>query len=631
MTVEPDLSPVPAEGTRVPEDEEQPGRLARWAARHRIVLVVLGMVVAHAVWRAAVLRDSWFGEDDFVYVTRAHDLGLSRELLFARYGGHFMPGGFLLTWLDTALSPLGWGLVVAQTALLSALGGLAFWHLLRTVFGPRPVLLAPLALYLLSPLTLPAANWWAAGLNALPLQIALCMAMASQVRYARSLRGRDAAGTTAWTAVGLLFFVKAVLLFPTLFVLTGVLGFAGSRRVSWRTVLVRYRRGWALQTALLAAYVVLYLLAPQSTETTSAQLPRSPVQLATLLGNGIGRVLAPGLLGGPWSWRPTEAPTALAQPPFLAVWLSVLVVGALVLAACVARRRGAWAWALVGGYACACLAIVATGRLNQFDGGLALETHYLADCVPLLLLALTFTLLPVQGEAGPALEPGRLHLPEAVVRNRAVALLAALVAVSTSSVYSVHAFQEQRLPREQARRYVETARAELAAAPDDLTLYDRRVQQSLMSGLFVDGALTSEVLGPVTPARLGRRPYLPVSEAPQAFDDDGRLRRVGVDGVQARKGPDPCGWLVSGTSAFVPLESALFDYDWTVRVGYLSSRDAVVQVGFGRTTVDAPVHEGLGQLVFRALGPGSQVRFDVPEGTSLCIGDAQVGNLALLP
>jgi len=464
----------------------------------------------------------------------------------------------------------------------------------------------------------------------------LPMAVAAHVRYARSLRLRDAVATTAWIAVGLLFFVKAVLLPPLLFALTGVLGFAGHRHVSWRTVLVRHRRAWALQGVLLVAYALVYLQAPAVAAGSGLKVPRSPGALAELYANGLGRVLAPGALGGPWRWYATEAPTALALPPFLAIWSSAIVVGAAVLLACAARRRGAWAWATALAYACACLAVVALGRLNLLDGVLGRETHYLADCVPVLLLALTFSLLPVRDEPGPVfdgsfLDRARLHLPAALVRRPAVALLVAFVAVSTSSVYSVQAFQEQRLPREQARRYLETARAELAAAPDDLRLYDRPVPQTLLSGLFEEAALTSEVLAPVTPARLGRRPYLPVSEAPQAFGDDGRLRRVAVDGVEARRGPDPCGWLVDGTSSFVPLRSEMFDYDWAVRVGYLSTSDAVVQVSFGRTTVDAPVHEGLGQLVFRALGQGGQVRFDVPEGTSLCIGDIQVGNVALIP
>ena len=629
MSVEPDVSPGASVAVA---PAERAGRLTRWAGRHRLRLAVLALVLAQAVWRVVLLSGSWFGGDDFLYASRASRLGLSWEQLVGKHGGQLMPGGFLLVWLDTALAPLDWDLVVAQTALLGVLAGLAVWHMLRTVFGARPVLLAPLALYLLSPLTLPAANWYAAGLNALPLQIALPMAVAAQVRYARTLRARDALVTAAWVAFGLLFFVKAVLLPPLLFALTGALGFAGTRHVSWRVVLVRHRRAWALQAGLLGAYAVLYVLTPVAAPSAGLHVPRSGAAVADLFANGLGRVLAPGVLGGPWRWFPTEAPTALALPPFLAVWLSAVVVLAAVLGACVARRRAAWAWACVLGYGCACLTVIAFARLNLLNGVLGLETHYLADCAPLVVLAMTFSLLPVAGEAGPVLDVSRLHLPARLLRSGGTTVLAGVLVLATSSVFSVHAFQQQRLSREPGRHFLENARAALAAAPDDLALYDRRAPDSLLTPLIVEGGQISDVLAPVMPERLGDRPFAaPVSEAPQAFDADGRLHPVGVDGVEARRGPDACGWVVDGTSAFVPLRSELFDYDWTVRVGYVSSRPSLARVTFGRTTVDVLLRAGVGQFVFPAEGSSDRVRFDVPKGTSLCVGDVQVGNLVLLP
>ena len=46
----------------------------------------------------------------------------------------------------------------------------------------------PLCLFLFNPLTLEVSAWWAVGINLLPMQLAMVLAVGAQVRYLRDAR-----------------------------------------------------------------------------------------------------------------------------------------------------------------------------------------------------------------------------------------------------------------------------------------------------------------------------------------------------------------------------------------------------------------------------------------------------------
>src|SRR5699024_5573761 len=121
------------------------------------------------------------------------------------------------------------------------------------------------------PLGLPAATWWAAAVNALPLSAAMAWAAASTVRLAETGRRRHAVGAVAATVVGLVFVEKSVLV-PVVAaaVLWGgwwgdpVDGDGGRpgdrerrppRRALWR----RTRSMWAAQLVVLAAWAAAFV------------------------------------------------------------------------------------------------------------------------------------------------------------------------------------------------------------------------------------------------------------------------------------------------------------------------------------------------------------------------------------
>ena len=206
------------------------------------------------------------------------------------------------------------------------------------------------------------------------------------------------------------------------------------------------------------------------------------------------------------------------------------------------------------------------------------------------------------------------------------------VSVLTSSMVSTVAFTHDRFSRTPARNFVETAREQLALAPDGLQLYDQQVPPSLLSGLFGSASLASQVLAPVTPERLAGSSTAPSAENPQVFDDSGRLRRIGVAGVQLRTGPVPgCGWQVQGARRTLPWSQPVSPFGGAVRIGYLSAGAVDATFQQGETTVTARLHPGLGQVIFRTTGAADALTVTVPGSGIVCIGDAQVGDVVVLP
>ena len=135
----------------------------------------------------------------------------SSELLLYDHDGHFMPAAFFFTGLIARFAPYNWALSAALLVVGQAAASLALLRTLRLVLGRRPALLIPLILYLFVPLTLPAFSWWAAALNALPLQIALAWACGDAIKLYRTGQVRYVFSGTAVFVVSLLFFEKAVL------------------------------------------------------------------------------------------------------------------------------------------------------------------------------------------------------------------------------------------------------------------------------------------------------------------------------------------------------------------------------------------------------------------------------------
>ncbi|MEZ5192922.1 MAG: hypothetical protein R2734_10680 [Nocardioides sp.] len=178
-----------------------------------VLRVGVVLIAVQLLLRGWALSGSWFFFDDLAFMSAGMNDPLDQHFVTRVYAGHVMPGGWLVVkWLATA-APYQWPAWAAVLLGLQAVAGLGMLRLLRSMFGESQLVLALLAGYLFYVFTLPAGLWFAAGINQLPLQVALVFGLHAHLAYLRTRRWQHVAATLAWTAFGLAFYEKAALLF----------------------------------------------------------------------------------------------------------------------------------------------------------------------------------------------------------------------------------------------------------------------------------------------------------------------------------------------------------------------------------------------------------------------------------
>ena len=164
----------------------------RWAVprallRDRVVLASLLVMVAAVAVKVYVLSRSSFVEDDYLFFGEAYAAQFGTEYLFGLHKGHLMPGALFLVYVQAALWPYNWWISAGTMLVLQVAALVVFLKLLWELFGRRPALLIPFAVYAFAPLTLPVLGWWAAALNAVPFQLAIGLALLWMVRDRKSV------------------------------------------------------------------------------------------------------------------------------------------------------------------------------------------------------------------------------------------------------------------------------------------------------------------------------------------------------------------------------------------------------------------------------------------------------------
>ncbi|MFB4278787.1 MULTISPECIES: ArnT family glycosyltransferase [unclassified Nonomuraea] len=479
-----------------------------------IMGVGLLLILVSLVFRAGILSKAYFVEDDFLFVAGAGDSGLTWEYLTRVHKGHLMPGALALVWLLTSVAPYNWALVSFVTVALQAAASVVFLVLLRRLFGDRAGVLAALAVFVFSPLTVPAMSWWSAALNAVPLQLALVAALAAHIRYVREGKGRWHA--LIWTAVGMAFSTKGVFI-P--FVILGVTSAYLGKGPWLRAVLTELRRpGWWAQGLLLAGYAVLYLLRRDTAGSDALTGPKAEV-VPGLVRRLLGETFPTGAVGGPLRWGGVTTTGGLADPAPATVIASWVVIALLVVVTCAYRRRAWRAWAILAAYVVVADAVpTVIARATAWDL-VGAETRYVADAAVLFALCLALAWLPAQGEEDVVRRPvpGGLSLA-------AGTLTAAFVAVS---LVSINAFGNT-LSGDRVRTYLDNARDSLATAAPGADIYARPVPPEIVLPWNGPRRLTSYVLAPLADAETRERMRNPRPTAePYVFDATGKLVLVG--------------------------------------------------------------------------------------------------------
>ncbi len=608
----------------------------RWTGRRWVAAGVVLLILSQLALRGWMVSGRGLYGDDLHYGVRAMDLPLfSADLLLAQHGGHFMPAALLLDGILTRIAPLEWWPLASALIGLQLLASLAVLRLLRLLLGDRPALLAPLAVYLFSPLNLGFFAWWSAAMNSLPLQIGLAWVVGDAVLLVRTGRIRHAVTGTAALALSLAFYERAVLIPLLAAALVAVLlhadGVSSPLRAAWH----RGRPLWLGVLAVLVIWAWAFTNAVPSEAVGSATV----AQVGSTTESALRSPL-PALLGGPWAWVSGPPDTPHAAAPAVLPVLSGVVLLAVVLWSSW-RRRGAIAlWVVVGGYFLAGALLVALGR-GSFGTGALLPLTYRYYAAEVVLLAVAIAVLtrlprrdtaPSEGPPRPLMDQiaelmaQRLPWSPGLRRAGQVAAPILTVAFIASSVLSTVTYM-QLWSQNRTPEYLATVKKTLAAAADGDALLDQPVPEDILNGLFYPSNHLFDMFGP-----LEQRPrFGDATHDLRLLDDDGELQPAKVvPGVPFVEGPAECGWeMAPGETATVPLETSMFSWVWTVEIDYTATMDSVVLVQMGSGEVsEVPVLRGSHTVYVRVVGDGSELEFTGRmRGLGLCIGSGVVGNI----
>jgi hypothetical protein len=605
----------------------------RWLRANSVLAAGLLLIAAQLLWKAGLLGRSFFRLDDYFYLERAASQGLTWNYLMWVNAGHLDVVGSAIAWVLVRISPDDWTLASAATLVLLGCTCFALLRMLRTLFGDRPGVLLLLVLYMLSPLSLPGLSWWTVTLEQLPLQLGIFCAVSAHVRYLQTREFKHAVATGGWLAVAMLSAFQGVAVPLLLFAVTSAFFGRGRwSRAPWSQALWpalrEHWRAWLLDTALIAAYVPVYLIR-LSTSTVGPAKPAF-TDMLDYAGTLLRETFVPGAFGGPWRWGASGVEALAAPPPALA-WMSWVLAVLIVLVSLMYTWRAWRAWAILAAWLVVVdIVPVLAGRSSLVTGLLlGLSARYVWDASGILVLCLGLAFMPLVGGPGPWRSPRRLSRPEFA---GATTLVAAVVFGSLWSYYGYPADPTAAA----ARSYIATARLALADAPGGTVIADAPVPPDVTGGPITGPfGQASSVLSALLSGSPGTRPRFVARpdgtyDRLMELDGFGRLVPSVVSGVTSL--PVPAGgacWPAKNGSVVVRLNAPTASAS-TLRIGYLSRGPGQVTVTFGTRSQLYSFGEGLHSAFLPVAGASGQTVVIQPvSGAMPCIGDVQAG--ALLP
>jgi hypothetical protein len=597
------------------------------------------MVIAQVVWRWQFLRHMYFLRVDFFNLDFAKESGLSWHYLTYIGSGRLVIGERAIIWVLARISFYSWNLAMVVTLAFVLAAGLAAIKALRTLFGERPAILLLLAIYLLIPLTVAGTGWWADALESIPLQLATFMAVSAQVLYIRTSERRHLVAAALWVAFGMIFFEKGLVLPVLLFAVSAFVGPGGQPQARFwlsnaRRVFARYWPAWALYLVLIGVYSVV-LISALHTSFVKPHAPASFQSVTTFTWGLVKSSLLPATLGGPWHWLPLPGNWyALAAAPKAFQWVALGAAAAVVVVS-ILRRRVAWrAWAILAGWlVIADMLPVIISTLDFYTTLRALDTDYVADAVPVLVICLGLALLPLaEPQAAAAGSAKAAGVVSAQRRSRSgieqawLSVAAALLAVfAVGSIWSVQAYSRLTtgLP---SSIYIAFSSLAIKQAPQGAPVLDGSVPADV-SYQSVD-ASASRVVGDIEPGKLNwiEHPNGTI-DGLRMFAPDGELDQVWVYGASSGPGPVHGCWPNRHGKIRVKfLENTPF-LTSLIRIGYIGNGagPGVVYVHFGHLVKSLTLKPGLHTAYMQVTGAVPRMSFTsaVP-GT--CVGDVEAGN-----
>lgn len=581
-----------------------------------VVLAGAVLVALQLGVRAWQLLPSWFYTDDYRLLEDATGTSFTVDYLVSPFDSQFMPLGRALAWVVAGAGHVEWTLAATLTLGVQLASSAACLWMLVTLFGARWGVLAPLGLYLTSALSVPGLMWWAASLNQLPLQAVVFASVAAWVHYLRGSRWPWLVATLLIVAVGLLAYVKTLLVLGVLaFVVLAYFSSGGPRS----RVVGAVRRYWPAAVAAAAlggAFIAYYL-----TEVPSVFKEASGPIAGDLAQTMLGTAFPSGLVGGPWRWDTSNPPAAVADPPAILVNLAWVVIALVVCVVALRRRRSLRAWVLLAAYLGAAYVLLLVSRAPISGGYGGLEYRYLTDVAAVAVLCLALATMPLVGavESSEARERPLLLL---VPPPWLVAGLTAVVCVS--SLVSSTLYARVWHTDHPGASFVERAMDGLSGQ-GELDLANQIVPPDVVSPLSAPLNQTERLL-----PLLADNVHFPASTASLVIlDDSGTPYRAKVDGeVDSPTGPVPgCGWqLRGGSTRTIPMDADVFDFGWWLQIDYLSSADDVMMVRAGESEEEVQVSRGLSTVFVHVDSAFDAVELSgTLPGTTVCVDEVVVG------
>jgi hypothetical protein len=581
-----------------------------------VLLVGAALVVVQLAFRAWAVYGSWFEFDDFAWMSMSLHRHLGWSFLFQSYAGHLMPGGFLLSWVFAHLDPLNFWLPATALLVLQAVASVGCLRLLRSMFGDRWGILPPLAVYLFSVISLPTFMWWAAGINGLPLQVALFWGVHAHVAYLRTGRLRHALAAMAWTCFGLFFFEKTLYVF----LVYGFLALAyfvdgwGVARLAdlWR----RYRAGVLTYSVTVVAYLALYSVTGLNFDPNKA----NDYPLGPIAANLVGLAFGSGIVGGPLRWLDRSSFSHTPDPSDLTVLLAWAAIAALVYEVGRTRARSGRAWLLVGLVLLADVMLLAAARAFVVGPGIALEYRYQGELTACVALSLALATMPLEGahdRVAPKASSNFLDSGRYVLAATAVVAVLSMV----SSLQYATRWQSGDAPK----RYFAQLDRELGRSSSPADVANSAVPEYVLWGLAFPENQTGRMLAPLYGDKLR---FTDSTEHLQVIDSRGRLRPAVIPSTRTiAKGPRPgCGYLIRRTERTIPFNGPVIGGGWWVRVGYLASGSGQMRIRLGSRSFDVSVHPGVHAVFVQADGEFDRVALrSLTPGMSFCTNDVILG------
>ncbi len=593
---------------------------------HRVVLAGVVLIATQLVMRGWAIAGGWFYADDFEFLTEATDRPLTLEFLLLPHDSQLMPGGRLTSWLIAAGGPFNWSLAALSIITLQAVASLACLWMLVALFGERTAILVPLSFYLFASLTVTAFMWWSAAINQLPVQAAAFLAVGAHAHYLRSGRFRWAAMVTFSLVVGLLFYVKTVLIVLPLVLLTLVFfvdwgcGVLGGPWRTWR----RSWKGWTAYAFVVGGYLLYYVRSvPQPLASQGS------IDHGALIDAMFRRSLASVVLGGPWRWANSNPPVAQVDTPEWAATAAMLVLG-LLLGLALSRRSSGWkALAVVVPYLGVDYLLAAFGRGAGLGTYVSLELRYLADAAPFLVVAGGLLLMQPLTDQHRRRAPSCPASPERPFSStgvRVTSLVACGLALA-GAVYSTITYVGfwREYP---ARTFVDNAISETIAGP--AVVLDATVPDLVQATTAYPDNLPSRLLVPLR----GRVTAVTAATDPSLLSDQGTLVAPFINpGAASDPGPDGegCGYLTGPGRVTVAMAGEPQDYFWWASVSYAAGSSTEMSLTLGERVITVPVERGLHRFFVEGRGGYGPVTLQQRAGLPpLCVDQVHIGDLTYL-